>query len=141
MRSDAAARALARRLIARAAEVNHGAVSAPVAIQAACERTYRELSRWVGPAGSHALLTRSLAEAQLQHSFLKDIRVGELSRPGMEGVTEIIAAHGDSAVSKALEAVLQTLLELLGRLIGDDMAARLVEFDSTQQLSDNEGTT
>lgn len=35
-------------------------------------------------------------------------------------------AHGDAATGKALESLLVTLIELLGRLIGDDMATKLI---------------
>ena len=36
-------------------------------------------------------------------------------------------AHGDAATAEALEAMLVHLVELLGRLIGDDMATKLIE--------------
>jgi hypothetical protein len=36
-------------------------------------------------------------------------------------------AHGDAATAQALESMLVHLVELLGRLIGDDMATRLIE--------------
>jgi hypothetical protein len=36
-------------------------------------------------------------------------------------------AHGDAATAEALESMLVHLVELLGRLIGDDMATTLIE--------------
>jgi hypothetical protein len=36
-------------------------------------------------------------------------------------------AHGDPATAEGLEAMLVHLIELLGRLIGDDMAMKLIE--------------
>ena len=36
-------------------------------------------------------------------------------------------AHGDPATAEALESLLVRLVELLGRLIGDDMAMKLIE--------------
>jgi hypothetical protein len=36
-------------------------------------------------------------------------------------------AHGDAATAEALESMLVRLVELLGRLIGDDMAMKLIE--------------
>ena len=101
-----------------------GPDSAALAVQAACERTYRELTRTAWPKWVRALLTRALAQAQAEHPLLKEIRVG---RGGLDGVTAAVQAHGAPAVAAALEAVLETLLDLLGRLIGDDMVARLVE--------------
>ena len=36
-------------------------------------------------------------------------------------------ANGDAAAAEALASMLVLLLELLGRLIGDDMAMKLIE--------------
>ena len=36
-------------------------------------------------------------------------------------------AYGDAASAEALESMLVHLIELLGRLIGDDMADKLIE--------------
>jgi hypothetical protein len=36
-------------------------------------------------------------------------------------------AHGDAATAEAFESMLVHLVELLGRLIGDDMATKLIE--------------
>jgi len=36
-------------------------------------------------------------------------------------------AHGDAATAQGLESMLAHLVELLGRLIGDDMAMKLID--------------
>lgn len=133
-------RELTRRLIARATEESNDPRGAPAAVEAACERAYAELTRWVGPTGSRELLRRSLAQAQLQHSLLKGIRVGDLSEAGLNGVAELIEVEGAPAVASALEDVLETLLGLLGRLIGNELAARIVE-NAPHQSRDDEGET
>jgi hypothetical protein len=58
---------------------------------------------------------------------LEEIRLRAQSEPYVEGVAEIIMAQGDAATSEALESMLIRLVELLGRLIGDDMAMKLIE--------------
>lgn len=130
------ARELTRRLVARAPR-SDGPNRAALAAQVACERTYRDLTRWLGPSGSHALLTRALAQAQAEHPFLKEIHIGRRSEPGLDGVTGIVQAHGATAVAAGLEAVLEKLLGLLGRLIGDDMAGQLVEQSRTNEKQDD----
>lgn len=128
MGSDAlSARELTRRLVARPAVSGKGPDGAALAVHAACERTYRELTRALGLSGSEALLLRAIAEAQLQHPLLKEIRIGRTGTSDLDGVTAMVQAHGAPAVSAALEAVLERLFALLGRLIGDDMVARLVD--------------
>ena len=49
------------------------------------------------------------------------------SQPYIDGVPETIMAHGDAATAEALESMLVHLVELLGRLIGDDMSTKLIE--------------
>ena len=55
------------------------------------------------------------------------IQLRARSEPYIEGVAETIMAHGDAATADALELMLADLVELLGRLIGDDMAMKLIE--------------
>jgi len=118
---------LARRLVARETANGDAADGAARAAQAACERTYRELTRTVGPTGSLALLTRALAQAQSKHPLLREVRIGRVSERALDGVTDALEAHGASDVAAGLEAVLEQLVNLLGRLIGYDMVPRLVE--------------
>lgn len=97
------------------------------AAAAACDRLYRELSRWLGPDGCHALFTRALAQARTEYSALAQIQLRARSEPYIDGVAETIMAHGDAPTAEALESMLVRLVELLGRLIGEDMAMKLIE--------------
>ena len=92
-----------------------------------CERICRELAHWLGAAGCEALFARALADARAAHPLLGRIRIGARSESGLEGVDEAVRADGAPAVASALEAVLVAMIELLGRLIGSDMAMRLLE--------------
>jgi len=117
---------IARRLIrARQSESTGGDTAARTAA-AACGSLYRELSRWVGPDGCHALFTRALAETRTEYPALAQIQLRARSEPYIDGVAETIMAHGDPATAEALESMLVRLVELLGRLIGDDMAMKLI---------------
>ena len=121
-----AARQIARRLINARRPGRPGDTPARAAA-AACDHLYWDLSRWVGRDGCHALFTRALAQARTDYPVLEEIRLRAQSEPYVEGVAEIIMAHGDAATSEALESMLIRLVELLGRLIGDDMAMKLIE--------------
>ena len=57
----------------------------------------------------------------------------------MDGIPETIMAHGDAATAEALESMLVHLVALLGRLIGDDMAAKLI--GRSMGVSELRGTT
>jgi hypothetical protein len=117
-----------------------GAPSARAAADA-CGHLYRELSRWVGREGCHALFARALAEARKDQPALFQIRLEPRSDPYVEGVAESITAHGEPATVTALESVLAVLVDLLRRLIGNDMAAKLIErslvsFDRAAAITD-----
>jgi hypothetical protein len=94
---------------------------------AACDRLYGNLSRWVGPDGCHALYTRALAQARTEHPALGTIELRARAVPYVDGVAATVAAHGDGETAEALDVLLFRLVELLDRLIGDDMASKLIE--------------
>ena len=74
-----------------------------------------------------ALFTRALAQARTEYPALGEIQLRARSEPYIDGVAETIMAHGDPASAEGLEAMLIHLIELLGRLIGEDMAMKLIE--------------
>jgi hypothetical protein len=118
---------MARRLIRSHRSEQTGGQTAARGAATACDKLYRELSQWVGPDGCHALFTRALAQARTDHPALEQIHLHARSDPYIDGVAEAIMAHGDPATADGLEAMLVHLIELLGRLIGDDMATKLIE--------------
>jgi hypothetical protein len=88
---------------------------------------YLDLARWVGFDGCHALFTRALAEARTKHSILETIQLHPRATPYLEGVAETVEKHGARETDEALEAMLLIVVEVLGRLIGDEMATILIE--------------
>jgi hypothetical protein len=58
---------------------------------------------------------------------LAQIQLRARSQPYIDRVPETIMAHGDAATAEGLESVLVHLVELLGRLIGNDMTTNLIE--------------
>jgi hypothetical protein len=69
---------------------------------------------------------RALAQARTEYPALAQIQLRPRSDPYVDGVAATIIAHGDAATADALESMLVRLVELLGRLIGDDMATKLI---------------
>jgi hypothetical protein len=120
-------REIARRLIDGRRQQRTGADTDARAAASACDHLYRELSRWVGVDGCHALFTRALAQARAEQPALSQIQLHARSEPYIDGLAVTIMAHGDAATAEALESMLVRLVELLGRLIGDDMAMKLIE--------------
>ena len=119
-------REFARSLIESRRQQGTGADTAARAAASACDHLYRELSRWVGVDGCHALFARALPQARVEHPALAQIQLHARSEPYIDGLAATIMAYGDAATAEALESMLVRLIELLGRLIGDDMAAKLI---------------
>ncbi len=122
-RSPAATDA-AQRLWARAA----GDSSAPEEIAAAAARIGNELraglGRWIGADGYRTLLDRALGLARAEHPAL-----GGLAGLGGDEplTTAAVRAQGADPVAAGLVAMVAALVELLGRIIGEDMAVHLVD--------------
>lgn len=102
---------------------------------------YRGLSLWLGENGAHALFLRALAQARSAHPATREISLQAKSERRLDGVTETIQSHGAKAVALGLEAVLVAVLELLGRLLGADIATRLVEQTTPDDERDDEVAT
>jgi hypothetical protein len=121
------ARQIARRLIDSRQPERKAAEARARAAAAACQDLYRDLSRWVGLDGCHALFTRALADARTESEALDEIKLQPRSEPYLDGIAQSITSSGDGATAEALETMLVHVVELLGRLIGDDMATKLIE--------------
>ena len=121
------ARALARRVMDAGRSQSPTGGTASNAAAAACGYLYDELSRWVGAEGCHALFTRALADARKESPPLESIELQARTVPYVQGLETTIAAHGEAETAAGIEVLLIRLVELLGRLIGDDMAMKLIE--------------
>jgi hypothetical protein len=89
-----------------------------------CTQLRAGLGRWVGTTGYRALLDRAIRLARAENPAL-----GSLSCHGGEEpvITAAVRAHGAGQVAAGMVVVVAALIELLGRIIGEEMAVRLVE--------------
>lgn len=117
---------LTHRLIARE-HAPADDVSAATAASYACECVSAEFSRWVGARGYEALTSRALVETRVQHPALENMRYILHSDPALTGVPESVERFGAKATAAGLSALLEMILALLSRLIGDDIVVTLVE--------------
>jgi hypothetical protein len=123
MQGSPAATEVARRHWARAA----GDTSTPEEVAAAAERTCTQLqaglARWVGTMGYRALIDRALLLARAEHPAL-----GSLSCHGGDEpvTTAAVRAHSAAEVATGMVALVATLIDLLSRIVGEEMALELV---------------
>ena len=121
------ARDLVRTLVERLPTQADPPDAGAAAFHAASDVLLPEISRWVGATGCRALLTRALLRARNDHPALAGIHVSPDKQMRLEGVDQATEVAGSAAVASALEALLVASIELLGRFIGEDMVANLVE--------------
>ena len=102
-------------------------VGAPEEVIAAAERICVQLQaglvRWVGKEGYRALLHRVLELARAEHPALS--RVSCYGSDEQE-IAAAVRAHGTAEVTAGMVALVATLIDLLGRIIGEEMAVELV---------------
>ena len=129
MSSEArSARDVTRSLTARARGNDSSADGDALAVAAACEGAFAELSRSLGAPGFGTLLLRAKTTTQRMHPVLGDMHFAGRA-PHLSGVPDLVQLHGGLTVIEGLEAILDTMFGVLGGLIGLDMVIRLVERD------------
>ncbi len=106
----------------------------------AAEQMYTQLrlglGRWIGVMGYRALLDRALGLARAEYPALAG-----LSCHGGEEEFEVAAAvraHGAAEVTAGMVAVVAVLIDLLARIIGEEMALRLVEQTGMERGSERQ---
>jgi len=134
---------VARRVLAR--ESATGSKAEPKAVGAALQRTCLRVSEnlrdAMGEDGSNALLARALARTESEHPALKSAYRRHQGGIHLDGVIASVEAHGVAAVTAAIEALLAALVDILGRLIGEDMAIRLIDQDAPRSRKGNGAKT
>jgi hypothetical protein len=121
---SAAATEVAQRLWQRVVGDSNTPEDVAVAATHMCTGLRVGLTRWVGTMGYRALIDRALLLARAEHPAL-----GSLSCHGEEEpvTTATVRAHSAAEVATGMVALVTALIELLGRIIGEEMAVRLVE--------------
>jgi hypothetical protein len=82
------------------------------------------LTRWIGSDGYRALVDRALEQARGGHPALAGL---QCQTGDVQGVAAIMREHGAAEVREGILALVALLIELLSRVIGEEMAVRLVE--------------
>jgi hypothetical protein len=121
---SAAATEVARRLWQRSVGDSNTPEDVAVAATRMCTALRVGLSRWVGAMGYRALIDRALLLARAEHPALGSLDC----HGGDEPVTTVgVRAHSAAEVATGMVALVAALVELLGRIIGEEMAVRLVD--------------
>ena len=116
-------RGTARRILARAAEVNPDPLDSVGITLLAYANVRGRLSDFLGPAGFDALMARSLAIAAISRSEFSELR---LNQDGVvHGLREYAEGRPVKEVLEGLEDLVSQLMQLVATFIGEDLAMRL----------------
>jgi len=98
-----------------------------VALQRSFLRFADALRESLGDAGSAALLARALARTEVAHPALKDLRQLGDHAIRLDDIAACIEGHGIEDVAAGVEALIVAVVDVLTRLIGEDMTIRLLD--------------
>ena len=104
-----------------------------------CRQITANLREALGPDGCSALLSRALAECEPRHPVLKQLRGPDEREVQLGNVSAAIAAHGVVPVAVAVDALTASLTGILARIIGEDMALRLIGLDAPDERDERTG--
>ena len=123
MQGSPAATEVARRHWARAAGDTNTLEEVAAAATRTCTQLQAGLARWVGTEGYRALIDRALLLARAEHPAL-----GSLSCHGGDepATTAAVRAHTAAEVTAGVMVLVATLIDLLSRIVGEEMAVELV---------------
>lgn len=100
------------------------------ALQLTCSRVCDNLRELMGVDGCSALLDRAIARTEDRHPVWREIRRRDRDGVHLDGIATSVDLHGIAAVSAAVSALLAALFDVLARLIGEDLALRLMELEA-----------
>jgi Arc/MetJ family transcription regulator len=98
-----------------------------LATQSAYARVSDMLGRWVGTEGSRALMERAHFEVRSQHPVLIHMQNGSLPVPSTEIIVQSTSTHGINAATEGVVSMFDAVIQLLNRLIGEDLTVILME--------------
>ncbi|MEP6495331.1 MAG: hypothetical protein ABJF01_21770 [bacterium] len=130
---------IVRRLVAREAPPGSNGDTKFVGptLQRTCLRVSQTLRDSMGEDGYTALLARALARTEPAHPVLKNIRRINNGSIHLDGVLTSLESNDLATVAAAVEAVLVALVDILIRLIGEDMVVRLIDPAGSQSHIDS----
>jgi hypothetical protein len=94
----------------------------------ACEQLSQHLARIIGETGVRTLLVRSTVLTSATFPWLASAIASAASADSQWAALRVAMSHQDpDTASEALVGLLSTFIDLLGRLIGDALLARLLD--------------
>ena len=134
------ARALAGEMFGSELDGARTAAGAAAAAERVFQRLSENLVRWVGAEGSQALFARARALAQTRSEALRVIPPPARSALFLDALAANSEPHDAAPVIEGAMTILTALIELLARLVGEDLALKLLT-ESGSRWPSSDGRT
>lgn len=105
-----------------------------------CARVSTALRNALGTDGCNALLVRAVTRTEAQHPLIAGLRRSE-GNVSFDELVRSVDEHGVVPVSAAIEALLASLIDILTRLIGEEMTIRLTTIDALERQGTDAGAS
>jgi hypothetical protein len=109
------------------------------ALQRTCTTVVQNIRQALGDHGCEALMSRAMATIETRHPLAMELRQGQTFT--RERLATAVQMHGAAAAEAAVESLIGTLIEILARLIGEEMAIRMVDPDGPPSVHDGTRTS
>jgi hypothetical protein len=131
---------LARRLLAQDTAAGTGDPEiAAVGLRKTCARVSASLRNALGTDGCNALLVRAVTRTEARHPLIAELQRAHEGHISFDGLVKSVDEHGVDAVTAAIEALLAALIDILVRLIGEEMTVRLTAADAASHSETDGG--
>jgi hypothetical protein len=121
-RATGAANQVARQLWERE-QVTQGSANVAAVVNRVCSYLRMGITRWIGAEGYRVLLERSLSDARTAFPLLNDLDCRD-----EQGISAAVFDKYDPAeIEQAFVSLVGLMVDRLGRVVGEEMAGRLVE--------------
>lgn len=125
---------LARRLLAQdTSSGSDDSELAAVALRKTCERAASSLRNGMGSDACNALLLRALTRVEAEHPLIRELRPSGDGGMSFDGLVQCVDEHGVAPTTAAIEALLAALIDVLVRLVGEELTIRLFVADAVSR--------
>jgi hypothetical protein len=120
-------RELARRVLARAAARRESPADAAAIADDVFRQLHESLMQWFGGEAVDALIARAVDRVRSVDPVLQGMSTSSTGATRLDGAARLLRAATPADAQEALITLVGTFIALLGRLVGRDLAMRLIE--------------
>lgn len=120
-------RDVARRILARVAGTRESPADVAAIADDVFQQLHASLVPWFGSEAVDALIARTVDRVRSVDPVLRGMSSAAVGTTRLDGATQLLRAASPADAEAAVITLVGTFVALLGRLVGRDLALRLIE--------------